>query len=504
VSPVSIFGMTTCVTGPLFRRCFAPFSEIEPLIDPDGLSFGLLVDNVKGMGGQLALRAVGFAVAVAVAACATGNSNVSGGSDAGEPDLLGDGATACTGLACRQINCASQGLHATSLNGIVYDPAGATPLYNVFVYVPSHTPDPLTPGQPRCAPCQADASGNPLVSTSTDALGWFHLDNVPAGDNVPLVLQVGKWRRQIVVPHVDACVDNTLLNPDLVRLPAKASEGDMPLMALTTGCDAIECFLQSVGIDPSEFTGPSGPGHVHVYAGHYAGMTVPAMGDAYSLWASPDKLAQYDMVLGACECSPYPRDTEGPAYAAMQQYLDTGGRFFSTHFHYNWFAPPTGPTAFQSVATWGSGDESLDQLVTYYLDTTFPKGHAFADWLEGNALSAAYGQVDLSDARDSVEQVVTATRWIYGGPNATSPNYEAKYMSFDTPLSVAPASQCGRAMFSDVHVSGTSDAPGPFPAECEARSDPHATNERALEFLFFDLVSCVQDESQPPTPPTTH
>lgn len=457
------------------------------------------------MGGPSPLRVLGLAAVATAAACATGGAGQIGGAgDAGPPSLVGDGSAACADLACRQVDCKSRGLAPTTLSGIVYDPAGVTPLYNVFVYVPSRTPDPIPPGHPRCSACQADATGGPLVSDSTDAKGWFHVVDVPAGDDVPLVLQVGKWRRQIVAPHIDPCVDNTLLDPELVRLPARASEGDMPIMALATGCDAIECFLQRVGIDPSEFTGPEGSGHVHVYDGHYAGMTLPQMGDAYNLWASPDRLARYDMVLGACECTAYARDSEGPAYSAMQQYLDTGGRFFSTHYHYNWFAPPTGPPAFQSIATWGSGGESEDARVTYYVDTSFPKGRAFADWLDANELSPAYGQVDLTDARDSVEQVGAATRWIYGAPSAAAPSYESKYISFDTPLGAPAAAQCGRAMFSDVHVSGTSDAPGAFPVECMARVDPHAANEQAMEFLFFDLVSCVQDESLGPSTPPTH
>jgi hypothetical protein len=77
------------------------------------------------------------------------------------------------------------------------------------------------------------------------------------------------------------------------------------------------------------------------------------------------------------------------------------------------------------------------------------------------------------------------------------------YLSFNTPVSQPPSMQCGRAVFSDVHLSGLSND-AVFPKEC-ASADPkgaHATNEKALEFLFFDLSSCVQDNSQPPQPPT--
>jgi len=37
---------------------------------------------------------------------------------------------------------------------------------------------------------------------------------------------------------------------------------------------------------------------------------------------------------------------------AMHDYLNGGGRVFATHYYFNWFAPPTGPADFQSVANW--------------------------------------------------------------------------------------------------------------------------------------------------------
>jgi len=57
-------------------------------------------------------------------------------------------------------------------------------------------------------------------------------------------------------------------------------------------------------------------------------------------------------------------------------------------------------------------------------------------------------------------------------------------------------------VFSDVHLSGTSDD-SVFPGEC-SNPDPggaHANNEKALEFLFFDLSSCIQNDTMPPPPP---
>ena len=43
--------------------------------------------------------------------------------------------------------------------------------------------------------------------TTTAVDGTFTLTNVPAGNNIPVVIQLGRWRRQVVIPHVAACAD---------------------------------------------------------------------------------------------------------------------------------------------------------------------------------------------------------------------------------------------------------------------------------------------------------
>ena len=54
-------------------------------------------------------------------------------------------------------------------------------------------------------------------------------------------------------------------------------------------------------------------------------------------------------------------------------------------------------------------------------------------------------------------------------------------------------------MFSDVHLSGSGTFSGQFPGYC-TQSD-HTVDEAALEFLFFDLSSCVQDDKSNPIQP---
>jgi hypothetical protein len=102
---------------------------------------------------------------------------------------------------------------------------------------------------------------------------------------------------------------------------------------------------------------------------------------------------------------------------------------------------------------------------------------------------------------------VTATNvhsqpWIQADPAAGGPAGATMYFSFDTPVN-APAgpngpAYCGRAVFSDLHVSGAQPIPDPSPGCTQADLTPQ---EKALEFMLFDLSSCVIPDTQPP--PTT-
>jgi hypothetical protein len=341
---------------------------------------------------------------------------------------------------------------------------------------------------------------------------------VPSGANIPLVLQIGKWRRQVTLPPISACTANTLPDPatasQKLRLPAKSSEGDMPMIAFTSGCDPAECFLRHIGIDDSEFVVPgSASGHVHFYTGQdatsvaagaaasqVAGGNTPA--DTYAWWTELANLQAYDVVFNACECNP--NDRGAGAYQAMHDYVAGGGRLFATHYYYNWFAPPTGPADFQSVVSWALPEGASAQPYTaFFVDPSYPKGQAFSDWLTATGTSTTPGQIPLTDTRWDMNQVnPPSTRWIYNANSADATPYATQFMGFNAPIGAAPAAQCGRAVYSDLHASGSSDD-SVFPNEC-ANADPggaHQPNERALEFLFFDLASCVQDDTQPPISP---
>src|SRR5262249_6164040 len=215
------------------------------------------------------------------------------GGDGGYPGDGGDGG--CVNYQCSQVSCPGGG--TTSITGKIYDPAGNVPLYNAIVYVPNGQVQPFTPGV-TCDRCGAITSGSPLVLTVTGADGSFRLDNMPTGTNIPLVIQIGRWRRQVTIPTVTACTSNPITDVNLLRLPRNKSEGDIPQMAIATGsADPFECLLLKMGIAASEFTPPTGAGRVHYYVSNGKNLPPPGAPAASTLWTDAGTLSNYDVVM---------------------------------------------------------------------------------------------------------------------------------------------------------------------------------------------------------------
>jgi len=394
------------------------------------------------------------------------------------------------------------------VTGFVTAPNGTLPLYNAIVYVPQEPLAPLTEGT-TCDRC-GSVSGKPLVSAITDVDGKFVLKNVPIGDDVPLVIQIGKWRRQVKLPKVEKCVDNPITDANLTRLPKNKAEGDIPKIAVTTGrCDQLACLLPKLGLDASEFTANTGTGRLHLYRGAAHPNSNPVASPAPT--GTPDStdlytlqtLKSYDMVMLSCECGEHQETKSDVAKQAMYDFASAGGRIFASHFHYAW--ADTGPLS--SAAQWmGDPGNPENPPGPYLVDTSFAKGDAFARWLINVKASTTPGEIPISQPRENVGKVVSPTqRWVYRNTSDTTTPQSTKYLSINTPVSKPVEEQCGKFVFADMHLYG-GDVQDPsmalpndrFPTSCGMEMTPE---EKALAFLFFDLSSCIQDDTKPPAPP---
>jgi hypothetical protein len=438
---------------------------------------------------------------VSVLAC---GPNPGHGDDVADSDGGGgsDGTGPCSGLRCQVVDCNRQSAPPTSLSGTVFAPNGTLALYGVTVYVPNEDPGPMPAGL-SCDQCKPDLPGDPITKTKTNVEGKFVLTNVPSGTDIPLVIQIGKWRRQIKIANVAECTDNALPAAD-TSLPKTQAQGDIPQIAITTGSyDALECLVKKLGIDDTEFVTAGGTGKVHLYEGNGAKEFASGFGggsgtfaNATTLWSDANKLKSYDIAMFSCEGAQNPTTKPQASMDAVKGYADLGGRLFLSHWHNVWIegagfeGGSQKPAVWPGVATWNNngddftGNDTIDE-------TNNPKGKDFADWMVSVGGSATRGQIAITDGRQTVASVneSRADRWVFKNNIffQTPQNFQ-----FTTPNEAAEKDRCGKVVFSDMHVASgsTSAAATPFPGGCSTAA--LTPQEKALAFMFFDIASCVE------------
>jgi hypothetical protein len=463
---------------------------------------------------------------------AGGSSSSGGGGCMGFGCGGGDDATTSTPVVtcmagsnfqCQQVVCPSNG--DTTLSGTVYDPAGKIPLYGVSVYVPNTDPVPLTDGA-TCGSCSAWYTA-PVVSALTNESGQFTIKNMPVGKDIPLIVQVGKWQMQYKLSNVAQCTENDAasLAGAKLRMPRNNTEGHIPNIAVSTGAaDSLECLLLRMGVQASEYTGdPMGKGRIKIFTGGDAPggrggaiTNAPQSKQAYQwLWNSDSQIMAFDLALFSCEGNETAYISDASRQVLMD-YTTHGGRVFASHYHYAWFTP-TGPfsTVSPPLATWTTGNGIVgDGTSPYNADvvTTLPGGGAFPEgaslkmWLQ-NTGALTNGELPIYYSRDNAAVAVANSHsqsWVNLAPSAPSPNV-TQYFSFDTPIGLSASEQCGRVVYSDLHVSGGagsqnipnikadypgfSNSGGIVPDGCDMHD--LTPQEKALEFMIFDLSSCI-------------
>jgi hypothetical protein len=461
------------------------------------------------------------------------------------PESCGGGGTLsqcggnCTNLCLSQDTCeggtttiTGQVVAATPVGYLPSSTASPDPVPNVIVYVPNGTPSAFTPGV-QCS-CGV-VTGSPLAVATTNYLGMFTLTNVPVPPSgvIPLVIQLGRWRRIFGLGNANnpgipvTCGSNTLSAP--LTMPSTHLQGDIPFTAISTGqVDPMECVLLKMGVASTEFTAPGGGGRIEVYKGNGAiiGTTLPYAFPETTLVPNETVAAggtttldKYDQVLFPC-WGQNPATTPANAKTVNQQndviaYTGNGGRVFATHFSYSWLYNAAAVFS-GTVASWNTNDPQFNTgTATIVQPSTAADINTFYLWM--NALTwngATAGSFSVTDPRNDFNAPVTAADNAELWMNASSVNAAdagVKYpLTYTFPVSGTAldgggTTQCGKVIYSDFHVSLVETASGPsttaddtndaFPAECTPT--PMSAQEKALEYLIWDLASCSV------TPPVT-
>jgi hypothetical protein len=484
--------------------------------------------------------------------------NIGGSNKLGGYDILPDGAVVSSSSSGARAAQDCPGGGSTVITGTVLDPAGKNLLWNVTVFVadPNAPLPDLEKAGLQCG-CSNLYPSDVLAYAQTDTNGAFTIHDAPSGSNTSLVVQIGKWRRVYGGLTIHACETNTV---PALALPQDSTQGDLPDIAISTGgADSLECLPYRMGVSASEYVGGSGgTGHIHIFHGYDGANTAPPAPESYAgLWGSTADLEDHDIVLLSCEGHETTGGGEGysggsamtNAYQqSLMDYANAGGRVFASHYHYAWFTqPPTevAPVAFAAanIATWqgsNNASEAIDDKAQFASDVdtslssgaAFPEGQAMQTWL-GNVGALTKELLPIQYARMNVVSLTKpAVEWIHLDSSVTASAVTTKsttfvanapqYFSVDTPISSPSA--CGRVVYSDLHVSGgPGESVGSLPADYPTAAPQGggtavagvvpsgcamhdlSPQEKALEFMLFDLSSCLVPigSSAPPPPNVT-
>jgi hypothetical protein len=432
------------------------------------------------------MRLLVASLCAVAAGCGTGRPHgVGPGGDSA--DLSMPGSAGCSGGLHCQIAACDTGVD-TVLTGHVYAPNGLDPVPNATVYVPDQGL-PEFPTGVSCDLCNAVSEPAALTTTSFD--GSFTLTHVPSGDDIPLVVQLGHFRR-VVHLHVDACTTAEVPHDPLAAgLRLAKSDGELdpqdvvPRIAVATGdYDQIECVLHRMGIERFDLYDDRG------------GLNIPpTIAPLQALFTDGAKLLGYNIVVVNCTQNEFQSLVASKAVQAnLANFVTMGGRLYVTDWAYDVieqvpeFAPylcfePQDGSALQCRMT-PDAPEIADTTNSYSTNATIVDP-GLAQWLrqfpnviQNGAVPVDYSFVSIASVAADTKSWPTTT-WVEG----------------QTPFGVRPLTvtfdydMCGRVHYSTYNTEPNGVVPDQqrYP-NCRPDFSPQ---ERILEYLVFEIANCV-------------
>ena len=261
----------------------------------------------------------------------------------------------CTsGLCTQAIDCSGQGTGDTTISGTVTDPAGKNPLYNVLVYIPNF-PDKV-PGYTTTDRAATFAGlaipGGVLQPRSSPAsTAKFVLPHVPVAANVPVIVQVGKWRRTYTFANINKCVENaapsltTFIVCRKIRAKDTSRRSRSPQVAQTrwNACSAAwgstttnSSRAPDASVSIKERATAPEMSRPHYDAAH-GGTAFP---DSRTFWNTPAQVNAQDIIIYSCEGQAFdgtpgngPDDKTANGIPNTIDFLNHGGKMFASHWH---------------------------------------------------------------------------------------------------------------------------------------------------------------------------
>jgi len=417
---------------------------------------------------------------------ARNNNPITDGGGSGNPDFVPN-PQMCVGLQCQIAQCDNGG--DTTLSGRLFAPNGADPVPNAFVYVPNLG----LPEFPTTVSCDLCGDiGAAATSTQTAYDGTFTLKTVPSGDSIPIVFQLGRFRRVINMPIAPCAAQSPAKDPNVdgVRLPHHDAELDahdsIPRIAIATGdWDQIECVLKRMGLDRFDLYDDRG------------GAPPPTVGTLQQLLTDSQKLQGYNILVVNCTQNQFESIVaQANVKQNLHDYVAKGGRLYATDWAYDvvnqipefasffCFQPDSGAAAMCSMNPQTPG--VADSFDAYNNNATIVDPQ-LAEWLtlfpgvidNQKQVSVQYSFVVLSGVASDMMSFPTKV-WVQGP--AKSYGTKPMTVTFDY-------MQCGRVHFSTYNTEPNGFVPDQtrFP-NCVTDFSPQ---ERILEYLMFEIASCI-------------
>ena len=398
----------------------------------------------------------------------------------------------CRGRQCDVPKCPAG--TTTEIVGRVFAGNGTDPVPGAAVFIPVYSLPEIRPGT-GCDLCNDIPLS--VAGATTEFDGSFRLRGTAAG-TVPIVVRLGRFQR-VVTMDVIPCVENNI-TPDPgtsnkgVRLPRKSKELDtqdeIPRIAVISGdYDQVECVLKRIGVD-----------QIDMYNGRAAGSTSPpSIAQMGALLGDETKLLSYNILIVNCTDNQYQTLLALPAVKKnLEKFVRSGGRLYVTDWAYDvieqipefspylCFEPQTPPGAPMCMV--GSESPAVADTRTSYGGASRVLDRDMQNWLKqfpsvinaNNDVNIDYSFIVVNNASSSM---TTPTKvWVQGpaGKYGTRP----LTVTFDY-------QSCGRVHFSTYNTEpdGTVNEALRWPSNCKANFTPQ---ERLLEYLFFNIASCVQ------------